>query len=501
MITSIRSARVVGAQGIPTVVEVSVTPGLPSFDVVGRPGDSCRETRDRVRAAVLNSGHRWPNRRIAVNIAPAGGGAVPASCDLAIAVGVLASDGQIKADLTGMAFIGELGLDGSVRSVPGVYPMADSLILDDMSEVVVPAANDAEVRALRHHIARPVESLRELVRCLSGAGRFRSPHHAHPLEPRQSAPDALPDPDGVGFATLVAAAGGHHMLIMGGRQGAGEAIARRIAGLLPSLDDEMSKSVTSIHSAAGQPIPSGGLIRRPPFRSPSPTTSLVGFVGGSSSQLRPGEVGLAHGGVLFLDGLSEFSAAALDALRQPLDGGFVRLSRAHTTATIPAEFQLVATVGWCPCNETECRCSASAIARFDRRTPASLLDRFAIRVAADTPTGIVGGTAVGAADGDVAEVRRRAAARGVRANHYLTDEQVSAASRPTDAAEAHIVEAIMCGRLSRRGLRSVRRVALTIDDLAGGNGEISGAVMALALMLHSLPLPHWFSNQTGKETK
>lgn len=500
MITSIRSARVVGAQGIPTVVEVSVTPGLPSFDVVGRPGDSCRETRDRVRAAVLNSGHRWPNRRIAVNIAPAGGGAVPASCDLAIAVGVLASDGQIKADLTGMAFIGELGLDGSVRSVPGVYPMADSLILDDMSEVVVPAANDAEVRALRHHIARPVESLRELVRCLSGAGRFRSPHHAHPLEPRQSAPDALPDPDGVGFATLVAAAGGHHMLIMGPR-GAGEAYARRIADLLPPLDDEMSEAVTSIHSAAGELPPGTGVIRRPPFRSPAPSTSLVGFVGGSSSQLRPGEVSLAHGGVLFLDELGEFAPPALDTLRQPLDEGLVRLSRAHVTAEIPASFQLVAATPWCSCNLTECRCTPSAIARFNRRIPTSLLGRFAIRVAADTPTGIVGGTAVGAADGDVAEVRRRAAARGVRANHYLTDEQVLAASRPTDAAEAHIVEAIMCGRLSLRGVRSVRRVALTIDDLAGGNGEISGAVMALALMLHSLPLPHWFSNQTGKETK
>lgn len=498
MITSIRSARVVGAQGIPTVVEVNVTPGLPGFDVVGRPGSSCRETRDRVRAAVLNSGHRWPNRRIAVNIAPAGGGAVPASCDLAIAVGVLASDGQIKADLTGMAFIGELGLDGSVRSVPGVYPMADSLILDDMSEVVVPAANDAEVRALRHHIARPVESLRELVRCLSGADRFRPPHL--PESTRLVAP-AVPDSDGVGFASLVAAAGGHHMLIMGGQRGAGEAIARRIADLLPPLDDEMSEAVTSIHSAAGELPPGTGVIRRPPFRSPAPSTSLVGFVGGSSSQLRPGEVSLAHGGVLFLDELGEFAPPALDTLRQPLDEGLVRVSRAHVTAEIPASFQLVAAMPWCPCNLTECRCTPSAIARFNRRIPASLLGRFAIRVAADTPTGIVGGTAVGAADGDVAEVRRRAAARGVRANHYLTDEQVSAASRPTDAAEAHIVEAIMCGRLSLRGVRSVRRVALTIDDLAGGNGEISGAVMALALMLHSPPAATLVSNQTGKGTK
>ena len=485
MFTSIQSACVVGAQGIPTVVEVNVTPGLPSFDVVGRHSGSVRETRDRVRAAVLNAGLTWPGRRITVCIpSTIGGGAIPAALDLAIAIGIMVSDGQVDADTAGMAFFGELGLDGSVRSVPGIYPMSESL--HRASEIVVPAvacASEAAISA--RHVVRPVRGLAELVLCLQGLAPWRE---SDTIATTTLRTPPLAGTAVVDFATLVAAAGGHHMLISGGPSGAGDAYARQIADLLPPLDDEMSEAVTSIHSAAGELRPGTGLIRWAPFRAPKHSTSLVALLGGSSSRLRPGEVSLAHGGVLFLDELGEFGAAALDALRQPLDGGFVRLSRAHTTATIPASFQLVAATGWCPCNETECRCTQSAIARFGRRIPASLLDRFAIRVAADATTGIIGGTAVGAAGGDVAEARRRAVRRGARANHYLTDDQVSAASRLTDAAEAHITEALAHGRLSQRGARIVRSVALTIDDLAVGDGEISGDVMAQALMLHSLPL-------------
>jgi magnesium chelatase family protein len=485
MFTSIQSACVIGAQGIPTVVEVDVTPGLPSFDVVGRHSNSVRETRDRVRAAVLNSGLRWPNRRITVCVPSIGGGAIPASLDLAIAIGIMVSDGQVDADAADMSIIGELGLDGSVRPVPGIYPMSESL--HRASEIVVPAvASAGEAAISARHVVRPVRGLAELALCLQGLAPWRESDTiatTTPRTPQRSRPAV------VDFATLVAAAGGHHMLIMGGPSGAGDVYARQIADMLPPLDDKMSEAVTSIHSAAGELRPGTGLIRWAPFRAPKHSTSLVAFVGGSSSRLRPGEVSLAHGGVLFLDELSEFSAAALDTLRQPLEDGVVRLSRAHTTTTIPASFQLVAATGWCPCNETECRCTASAIARYNRRIPASLLDRFAIRVAADTATGVIGGTAVGAADGDVAEARRRAARRGARSNHYLTDDQVSAASRLTAAAEAHITEALAHGRLSQRGARIVRSVALTIDDLAVGNGEISGAVMAQALMLHSIPLP------------
>ena len=492
MLATVQAATLVGVRGIPVMVEVHVGQGLPGFTIVGLPDAACREARDRVRAAVLCSGLKWPQQRITVNLAPSAVRKVGTSLDLAIAFGVLIADKQLQVDPTGMACFGELGLDGSVRPVSGVLPMVASLALDDVREVVVPAANTAEACALGRHVVRPVESLGELVRCLRGDEPWSQPR---PDEPDDLVAERAPDLCEVRgnavarFAVEVAAAGGHHLLLVG-PPGAGKTmLVERLPGLLGVLDAATSLSVTSIHSAAGQPVPRSGLIRLPPFRAPHHSTSLVALVGGGSHQLRPGEISLAHGGVLFLDELGEFGAAALDALRQPLDGGFVRLSRAHTTATIPASFQLVAATGWCPCNETECRCTQSAIARFGRRIPASLLDRFAIRVAADATTGIISGTAVDAAGGDVAEARRRAVRRGARANHYLTDDQVSAASRLTDAAEAHITEALAHGRLSQRGARIVRSVALTIDDLAVGDGEISGDVMAQALMLHSLPLP------------
>jgi magnesium chelatase family protein len=295
------------------------------------------------------------------------------------------------------------------------------------------------------------------------------------------------------FAVEVAAAGGHHLLLVG-PPGAGKTmLVERLPGLLGVLDAATSLSVTSIHSAAGQPVPRSGLIRLPPFRAPHHSTSLVALVGGGSHQLRPGEISLAHGGVLFLDELGEFGAAALDALRQPLEEGVVRLSRAHSSAEMPASFQLVAAMNPCPCGyggTVQCRCSAAALLRYARRLSGPLLDRFDLRVLVEaTSRRDLLDAAPAEPTASVAErvsaARRRAIERGVPANRYLSGRQVEECTRLTDAARERLDDALAHGRLSGRGLRRVRAVALTLDDLAGGDGELDEGVVAQALLLRS----------------
>ena len=494
MLASLSSATVFGVSGHRVTVEVHVSSGLPGYTLVGLPDASCRESRDRVRAALLSSGLTWPMQRVTVNLAPTDLPKSGAGLDLAIAVGVLVASGQLDATAVGgMAMLGELGLDGSLRRVNGVLPMVASLARADA--VVVPLANVAEAAALGRIKVRTVSDLRSLMSILEGDAPWPDPQ-PNSAAPTPPAPPDLRDVRGQSVARMaieLSAAGGHNLLMVGA-PGAGKTmLAERIAPLLGDLDDDAAVRVSAVHSAAGLVLPPDGLIRRPPFRAPHHTASLVAMVGGGTRQMRPGEISLASDGVLFLDELGEFPAVVLDALRQPLEEGVVRISRAHATATLPAQALLVAAMNPCPCGLSgtgHCRCSEASLGRYARRVSGPLLDRFDLRVrVSPTERCDLVDERPAESSGEVAErvaaVRSRAHGRGVVANAALPPGRVRELTVLDGAAERLVARTLDRGMLSGRGLDRIRRVALTLDDLRGGDGRLDSSVMAQALALRT----------------
>lgn len=495
MIASVDGATILGARGHEVTVEVHVSDGLPAFTMLGLPDESCREARDRVRAAVMSAGFKWPDRKIVVNLAPPQFRKSGSGLDVAIAIGVLVAVGEVPPDaIRGLGFVGELGLDGTVRRVPGVAPMVGVRPEHDW---VVPAGCVTEAQVAAQATIRPVGTLADLVEALTGAAAWpdlRDEVH----ESSEPDPADLADVRGQPVARKaleLAAAGGHHLLFVGSPGSGKTMLAERLPGLLPDLTGDVALQTTMIHSAAGTKLPPSGLITRPPFRAPHHSSSLGSLVGGGGHQHRPGEISLAHGGVLFLDEMGQFSPHALDGLREALETGQIMVGRVEQVRIpMPARFQLVGATNPCPCGggpPGACECDARAKQRYMGRLSGPLLDRFDLRITVERPAidDILDGdkgesSAVVAAR--VAAARDIAHRRGGKLNVTLTDDQLAELAPLSPAAAQHLRSQLERGKLTARGYHRVRRVSRTLADLAGiVDGPIPEEIVAEAMSLRA----------------
>ena len=493
MFASVRSATLLGIQGTPISVEVHIGSGLPGFTVVGLPDEACREARDRVRAALLSSGCEWPNKKITVNLAPSSHRKGGVGLDLALAVGIVAAQNGLPVNaLSNFAFVGELGLDGSLRPVPGAAPLVAAV--RDYRAVVAPA-NVREAAVAEPRDVLTSTTLRGVIDALCGNGSWEAPSLRNEVIPVASVTD-MADVRGQPAARLaaeVAAAGGHHVLFVGS-PGAGKTmLAQRIPGLLPPLAGSDAVTATMIHSAAGAQLPAGGLVTLAPFRAPHHSASMIAMVGGGSGALRPGEVSMAHGGVLFLDEVGEFMPSVLDALRQPLEEGSVRIARANAGITLPARFLMVGATNPCPCGggaPGACVCNETARARYVRRLSGPFLDRFDLRVsvsatAVDDLLDVNDAEPTESIRKRVIEVRHISAQRSGGLNARLSPSELDTHAALTQSARLILRRELESGRLTGRGYHRIRRVARTLADLSGCTGVIDDPFVSAALVMRT----------------